>query len=119
MLRRIADRIQPTDDASHTRARHQVHGNADVLQDAQHAHVRYPFGAAPAQREAYPRARIHALFQPRWGGQTWRVRPYLRLLNALDRRDALFYTYQPWRSGSITPLAQRPILPVFGVSFAF
>lgn len=29
---------------------------------------------------------IHALFEPTWGGHTWQVRPYVRLLNALDRR---------------------------------
>jgi hypothetical protein len=62
---------------------------------------------------------IHALLEPEWGGRRWSVRPYLRLLNALDRRDALFYTYQPWRSDAVTPLAERPILPIFGVSFSF
>lgn len=54
-----------------------------------------------------------------WAGHEWRVRPFLRLLNALDRRDALFYTYQPWRSDDITPLAVRPLLPIFGVSIAY
>lgn len=62
---------------------------------------------------------VHAVFEPSWGPRTWRIRPYLRLLNALDRRDALFYAYQPWRPESVTPLAQRPILPVLGVAFAF
>ena len=62
---------------------------------------------------------VHAIFEPQVGGRTWRVRPYLRLLNALDRRDALFYTYQPWRSDAVTPLAVRPILPILGVSFSF
>ena len=62
---------------------------------------------------------VHAVFEPVWAGHSWRVRPYLRLLNALDRRDALFYTYQPWRSNAVTPLAQRPILPVLGISFSF
>ncbi|MDH3270757.1 MAG: TonB-dependent receptor [Gemmatimonadota bacterium] len=62
---------------------------------------------------------IHAVFEPAWGARTWRVRPYLRLLNALDRRDALFYAYQPWRPDSVTPLATRPILPVLGVAFSF
>jgi hypothetical protein len=41
------------------------------------------------------------------------------VLNALDRRDALFYTFQPWRDDSLRPLAQRPLLPVMGVSFSF
>jgi len=62
---------------------------------------------------------IHALFEPEWGDRSWRIRPYLRLLNALNRRDALFYAYQPWRPDSVTPLAERPILPILGLSFAF
>jgi hypothetical protein len=62
---------------------------------------------------------VHALLEPEWGGRPWRVRPYLRVLNALDRRDALFYTYQPWRADSVRSLAERPFLPVVGVSFSF
>lgn len=62
---------------------------------------------------------VQALFEPVIAGRQWRVRPYLRVLNALDRRDALFYTYQPWRSSSVTPLAERPLLPVLGVAFSF
>lgn len=62
---------------------------------------------------------LQALFEPVVAGRTWRVRPYLRVLNALDRRDALFYTYQPWRSSSVTPLAERPLLPILGVAFSF
>ena len=62
---------------------------------------------------------VHALLSPEWGGRRWSVRPYLRVLNALDRRDALFYTFQSWRSDELTPLAERPFLPVFGVAFSF
>ena len=62
---------------------------------------------------------LYALLEPEWGGRPVRVRPYVRLLNALDRRDSLFYTFQPWRSQSVTPLAERPILPVFGIAFSF
>ena len=62
---------------------------------------------------------VHALLTPEWGGRRWSVRPYLRVLNALDRRDALFYTFQSWRSDELTPLAERPLLPVFGVAFSF
>jgi hypothetical protein len=62
---------------------------------------------------------LHAVFEPRWGGRTWRVRPYLRILNALDRRDALFYTFQPWRDEAVTPVAERPALPLLGVAFSF
>ncbi len=62
---------------------------------------------------------LHAQLEPTWGGRTWRIRPYLRILNALDRRDALFYTYQPWRSAEVMPLAERPLLPLLGVAFSF
>jgi hypothetical protein len=62
---------------------------------------------------------LHALFEPHWGGRSWRVRPYVRVLNALDRRDALFYTYQPWRSEEAQPLAERRVLPLLGVAFSF
>jgi hypothetical protein len=62
---------------------------------------------------------LHTLIEREWWGRPWRIRPYLRLLNALDRRDALFYSYQPWRSNDVTPLAVRPILPVFGMSIAY
>ena len=62
---------------------------------------------------------VHALLRPEWGGRRWSVRPYLRILNALDRRDALFYTFQPWRSDELTPLAERRLLPILGVAFSF
>ncbi len=62
---------------------------------------------------------LHARFTPRWRGRAWELRPYLRVLNALRRRDALFYAFQPWRGDSLTPLAQRPFLPVLGVAVAF
>jgi hypothetical protein len=62
---------------------------------------------------------IHAVLEPTWAGRTWRVRPYLRILNALDRRDALFYTFQPWRDETVTPVAEQPALPLLGVAFSF
>jgi hypothetical protein len=62
---------------------------------------------------------LHAVLEPHWGGRPWTVRPYLRILNALDRRDALFYTFQTWRPDSVRPLAERSILPLLGVAFSF
>jgi len=62
---------------------------------------------------------VHAVLKPHWGGREWELRPYLRILNALDRRDALFYTFQPWRAEEVRPLAQRPLLPVFGIAWKF
>ncbi|MGD8319674.1 MAG: TonB-dependent receptor [Gemmatimonadota bacterium] len=62
---------------------------------------------------------LYAVFHPTWSGRSWEVRPYLRVLNALDRRDALFYAFQPWRSDALTPLADRPLVPVLGVAWRF
>ena len=62
---------------------------------------------------------VHATFRPRWGRHQWEVQPYLRVLNALDRRDALFYAFQPWRGDGVTPLAERPLVPVLGVAWRF
>ncbi len=62
---------------------------------------------------------FHATLTPEWGGRSWTLRPYLRLLNALDRRDALFYAFEPWRQDGLTPLAERSIVPVLGLSWRF
>jgi hypothetical protein len=64
-------------------------------------------------------AELYAVFDASWGGQSWRVRPYLRLLNALDRRDSLFYTFERWRSDQVRPLAELPVLPLVGVAISF
>jgi hypothetical protein len=62
---------------------------------------------------------VHRAFEVRWAGRPWQLRPYLRILNALDRRDALFYAFQPWRSSELTPLAERPLVPVVGIAWRF
>lgn len=62
---------------------------------------------------------VHASFRQVWRGRTWEFQPYLRVLNALDRRDALFYAFQPWRDEALTPLAQRSLIPVVGISWRF
>jgi hypothetical protein len=62
---------------------------------------------------------VHGTFRLSWGGRPWELRPYLRILNALDRRDALFYAFQPWRNDDLTPLAERPLVPVVGIAWRF
>ena len=62
---------------------------------------------------------LHARFTSRWGGHDWSIRPYVRVLNALRRRDALFYAFQPWRDDSLTPLAERPLVPLLGIAVVF
>ncbi len=60
---------------------------------------------------------VHAELRPEVAGRRWTLQPYLRLLNALDRRDALFYAFQ--REGDPTALARRSLVPVLGISWRF
>jgi hypothetical protein len=60
---------------------------------------------------------LHTLLTPTVAGRPWRVRPYLRILNALDRRDALFYAFS--RRGGGRALGARSLIPVLGVRWAF
>ena len=56
---------------------------------------------------------------PRVSGKTMQLRPYIRVLNALNRRDALFYHFDPWRSEGPVPLADLPFLPLVGLEWRF
>ena len=53
------------------------------------------------------------------GGSRLEIAPYVRLLNALDRRDALFYRAGEEGPTRPAPLASVPLLAVVGVSWAF
>ena len=53
------------------------------------------------------------------GGRSTELRPYVRVLNALDRRDALFHYFDRWRDGDVQPVAERPFLPIVGVEWRF
>jgi hypothetical protein len=53
-------------------------------------------------------------------GFAFEVTPYVKVLNALDRRDALFYHFDRNAQNPATrPLAPLPILPVIGVEWRF
>jgi hypothetical protein len=58
-------------------------------------------------------------WSPTLSGRTMELRPYLRILNALNRRDALFYHFEPWRSDGPEPLADLPLLPLVGLEWRF
>lgn len=51
-----------------------------------------------------------------WGREV-ALRPYLRFLNALDRRDALFYQFDPASEMRPRALDSLPVLPVIGVAW--
>ena len=68
--------------------------------------------------------RLDAEVSRRWVASIGRssvvIAPYVRLLNALDRRDALFYqttSDQPLTRPA--PLASLPVIAIFGVSWSF
>ena len=62
---------------------------------------------------------IFGRWSPTISGRTMELRPYLRVLNALNRRDALFYHFDPWRSDGPEPLADLPFLPLLGLEWRF
>jgi hypothetical protein len=74
-----------------------------------------------SQRPDDPYLRIDAQVSHTWSTRlrdaTVEVTPYLRVLNALDRRDALFYRFDG--EGSLQPLGVLPLLPVVGVEWRF
>ena len=68
--------------------------------------------------------RVDAEISRRWvasiGRSSVEIAPYVRVLNALDRRDALFY--QTTADQPLTrpaPLASLPVIAIFGVSWSF
>jgi hypothetical protein len=62
---------------------------------------------------------VFGRWSPTVSGRTMDLRPYVRVLNALDRRDALFYHFDPWRNDGPQPLADLPILPLVGLEWRF
>jgi hypothetical protein len=62
---------------------------------------------------------LYAILRPAWGARGWTVRPYVRVMNALGRRDSLFYAFESWRSDSVRPITELPVLPLVGVAVSF
>jgi hypothetical protein len=64
-------------------------------------------------------AELSQRWAPKYGGRTIEIRPYLRVLNSLGRRDALFYLLDPKRSDSIEAIGALPVIPVLGMEWKF
>lgn len=63
---------------------------------------------------------LSARWSPAWGGRRTELRTYLRVVNALKRRDALFYALRATGpGGGPEPLAALPLLPLLGVEWRF
>lgn len=69
-----------------------------------------------------PYVRIDAQLSRTWNGSVgefnFEITPYLKVLNALNRRDAIFYHYNR-DAGRAEPLAGLPILPILGAEWRF
>lgn len=52
-------------------------------------------------------------------GREQRLLPYFRIVNALDRRDALFFRYDGDENDEPSPIGSVPILPVVGLEWRF
>jgi hypothetical protein len=63
-------------------------------------------------------AQISRSWGAQWGSFAFEVTPYLKVMNALNRRDAIFYHYNR-EAGRAEPLAGLPILPIIGAEWTF
>ena len=64
-------------------------------------------------------AQLARSFAGQYRGVAFEITPYLRVLNALDRRDALFYQYDRTRDNRPQAVAALPVLPIVGFSWRF
>jgi hypothetical protein len=63
-------------------------------------------------------AQVSTVWESRWGGLDFSLMPYLKVMNALNRRDAIFYHYNR-EAGRAEPLAGLPIMPILGAEWRF
>ena len=63
-------------------------------------------------------AKVSRPFEGRVRDFEFEIVPYVRVINALNRRDAVFYHYSS-DAGRAEPLADLPILPVLGMEWKF
>jgi hypothetical protein len=64
-------------------------------------------------------ASISQRWNPEWGGGMVQITPYLKLLNGLGRRDALFYFVEDDEATEGRAIGSLPVLPVAGLSVEF
>jgi hypothetical protein len=65
-------------------------------------------------------AQLARTFDVRWGDFDFAITPYVKVLNALDRRDAIFYHLQrDGASPQLRALAALPVLPIVGMTWKF
>ena len=63
-------------------------------------------------------AQVSRTFDSEIGDFAFHWMPYLKVINALNRRDAIFYHYNR-DVGQAQPLADLPIVPIAGMEWKF
>lgn len=63
-------------------------------------------------------AQVARTWTGRWGALDFELTPYIKVLNALNRRDAIFYHYNR-DAARAEPLAGLPIIPIVGAEWRF
>ena len=91
-------------------------GSVDLDSDAPLAgHVPEPFLRLDAE--------VSRTWTPRVGGRPTAVTPYVRVINALDSRDGLFYRYFSGEAegdeAGVEAVGTLPLVPVVGVQWSF
>lgn len=66
-------------------------------------------------------AEVSRTWSPVVGGRRTQVTPYLKVINALESRDALFYRYfaEAEGEGRLVSVATLPVVPVVGITWQF
>jgi len=74
-----------------------------------------------APDEAYLRvdAQIARTWDAEWHGFAFQVTPYVKVLNALNRRDGIFYFYDRGTGADARAIAGLPVLPIIGLDWRF
>lgn len=81
-------------------------GNAPLLPTPSRPYLRVDLGAS-------------GTWTPRWGRSMMEITPYVRLLNTLGHRDALFYRAPENGDDGFRPVMVLPLVPVIGVEWNF
>lgn len=78
-----------------------------------------PFSDAATEPFVRLDLRLSRTWSPRVRGRTMQLTPYLHVVNALDRRDGLFYRVREDLGAKPSALASVPVLPVLGFEWRF
>jgi hypothetical protein len=74
---------------------------------------------APDQPYLRVDAQVGRTWRGEWRGVAFELTPYVKILNALNRRDGIFYYYDRGAGSQARALADLPVLPIVGLDWKF